>query len=102
MDLQVALLSVWWVLQIDVLVKIYTHPLVFEALRFFDDDVRQCFTECTSVDMPLQQPILASDSDSSTNRHLTNKLMHLLRLSLWGQLCSHQNFKLLFQYLAKN
>ena len=26
--------------------------LVADALRLYDDDVRQCFTECTSVDTP--------------------------------------------------
>ena len=76
--------------------------LVADALRLYDDDVRQCFTECTSVDTPdhaWQQAQLslsrgglglrclshhssaayiasltASDSGSSTNHHLLQSI----------------------------
>ena len=26
--------------------------LICEALQFFDDDVRRCFSECTAIDTP--------------------------------------------------
>ena len=76
--------------------------LVADALRLYDDDVRQCFTECTSVDTPnhaWQQAQLslsrgglglrclshhssaayiasltASDSGSNTNHHLLQSI----------------------------
>ena len=76
--------------------------LVADALRLYDDDVRQCFTECTSVDTPdhaWQQAqhslsrgglglrclshhssaayiasLTASDSGSNTNHHLLQSL----------------------------
>ena len=69
--------------------------LVVEALRLYDDNVRQCFTECTSVDTPDNAweqslgrggfglrclshhssavyiaSLTASDSDSNTNHHM--------------------------------
>ena len=84
--------------------------LVADALRLYDDDVRQCFTECTSVDTPdhaWQQAQLslsrgglrlrclshhssaayiasltASDSGSNTNHHLLQSLQLQLYNSL--------------------
>ena len=78
--------------------------LVFDALSLYSDDIRQCFTECTSVDTPdnaWQQAQLsrsrgglglrclshhssaayiasltASDNGSNTNHHLLQALQH--------------------------
>ena len=44
--------SMWECLQVDTLDQNYPIFLAGDALSLFDDEVWQCFAECTAVDTP--------------------------------------------------
>ena len=42
----------WEFLQVDTLGRTIPPSLAVDALSLFDNEVRQCFADCTAVDIP--------------------------------------------------